>query len=178
MEADSISDFVAPNMKAEIADGLLSEGANPLDVRDFCPTDNCTWEQYTSMGVCSSVEDVTPSIVTDREEADGDGFRPGCNYSVPVLKDNQRQFDSTMSSKLSYLWIGASNPAIYNYSALNTLVELYVIYVDSLIALDPEFAWTGFYNNVVALKGTLGLCLYAYDTTVRMEQQRRSKPIR
>ena len=59
----------------------------------------------------------------------------------------------------------ASNPVNhFLYPALTILVEFYTIYLKNLSVLkDSEPSYT---NQLVALKGTLYLCLYEYGTTV------------
>ena len=149
-------------MRLAIAAGLANTDASPSSVTGDCPTGNCTWPDYLSLGICSSVDDVTPSIIAHCKSPTDNGDPISCSYSVPALKQDP-PFSGSNLSLGATLFIGASNPN-RSYPALNTLVEFYVIYLKNLGVLENfEPSYT---NQLVALKGTLDLCLYKYTTTV------------
>lgn len=58
-----------------------------------------------------------------------------------------------------------ADPQGYRFSKANTVVEFYVIYLSdlSVLSLDSKANYTA---ALVALKGTLDLCIYTYSTTV------------
>ena len=51
-------------MTAAITDSILSDGLGAT-VSPSCTTGNCTWPQYTSLGVCSSCHDISNNFVTN-----------------------------------------------------------------------------------------------------------------
>ena len=149
-------------MRLAIEAGLTIRDTSPSSVTGDCPTGNCTWPDYLSLGICSSVDDVTPSIITHCESPSDSGDPNVCSFSVPALKQDP-PFSGTNLSLGATLFIGASNPN-HSYPALNTLVEFYVIYLKNLSVLeDFEPSYT---DQLIALRGTLDLCLYRYNTTV------------
>lgn len=50
-----------------------------VTARPTCPTGNCTWSPYTSLGVCSACHSVQPVCMTDAEGFDG----PDCEWGTP-----------------------------------------------------------------------------------------------
>ena len=151
-------------MRLAIEAGLTNTDTSPSSVTGDCPTSDCTWPDYLSLGICSSVDDVTPRITEHCESPNDNGDPNSCTYSVPALKQHP-PFSGTNLSHGATLFVGASNPVNHtSYPALNTLVEFYIIYLKNLSVLkDFEPSYT---NQLVALKGTLDLCLYEYRTTV------------
>lgn len=51
-------------MKLAISTGLSRDGVTDSEVRGWSSTGNCTFDIFTSMGVCASVEDVTSTITS------------------------------------------------------------------------------------------------------------------
>ena len=149
-------------MRLAVEAGLTNTDTSPSSVTGDCPTGNCTWPDYLSLGICSSVDDVTPSIIAHCESPTDNGDPNYCSYSVPALKQDP-PFSGSNLSHGATLFIGASNPN-HSYPALNTLVEFYVIYLKNLSVIEdfkPSYT-----NQVIALQGTLDLCLYRYETTM------------
>ena len=154
-------------MSAAVTDGLLKQNISPSDVPGNCPTGNCTWENYRSMGVCSNVVDVSSTITSKCRNTSFQYYPDGCNYSVPAIEKNPTVVGTTLQAGLGEtLWIGASNPTTFIYPDINTLVQFYVIYV-------PDFTvWETFDNSedhkdvLVALQATLDLCLYTYSSNM------------
>lgn len=155
-------------MELEITHGLQATDASPSDVNGICQTGNCTYNAYTSLGVCSSVEDVTPRLVKSCPPQE-DGTRSGCNYTVLDLRDHPtlQGADFSFSGIGDALWVGSSLVSHdgYRYPKNHTLIEFYVVYTSdpSLLGSDPKANYTA---GLVALKGTLDLCLYSYYSTV------------
>lgn len=108
-----------------VKDGLLRKNVSPSEVMGTCPTGNCTWEAYQSMGVCSDVIDVSPTIIsTPRAGSEKDGIPPGNDYSVPETIDNRPvnqekkpSFSGTVLSSVEKygdaLWVGSKDTANY-----------------------------------------------------------------
>ena len=107
---------------------------------------------------------MTPSIIEHCESPNDNGDPNFCTCSVPALKQHP-PFSGAKLSHGATIFVGASNPVNhFLYPALTTLVEFYTNYLKNLSVLkDFEPSYT---NQLVALKGTLYLCLYEYGTTV------------
>ena len=57
---DSYAGHIA--MKAAVYSGFSSPGDSDFNVTSYCPSDNCTWPPFQTMGVCGSCEDLTPLV--------------------------------------------------------------------------------------------------------------------
>ena len=122
-------------MRIAIEAGLTNTDTSPSSVTGDCPTGNCTWPDYLSLGVCSSVDDVTPSIIEQCEPPNDNGDPSSCTYSVPALNQHP-PFSGTNLSHRATLFVGASSPVNhFSYPAQNTLVEFYAIYRRILVSL-------------------------------------------
>ena len=155
-------------MSAAVNDGLFKQNISPSDVPGNCPTGNCTWENYRSMGVCSNVVDVSSTITSKCRNTTYQYYPAGCNYSVPAIEKNPTDIGTTLQTfELGEtLWIGASDPVNFTYPDINTLVQFYVIYVPDFTVWET-FDYTEDHKDVlVALQATLNLCLYTYSTNM------------
>ena len=154
-------------MRSAVTNGLLSTDITLSDVRGFCSTGNCTFEDYSSLAVCSSIDDVTPSIVEHCREGRY-VTNPGCTYSVPQLQQSPtwRQDNFTTDDGSPTLWIGASQASPSGFpSGPMTLVDFYVLYFPDISVFSLNF--TGNLTaSLVALKGSLDLCVKTYRTTI------------
>ena len=151
-------------MQAAIQNGLIYQNADPSNVKGDCTTVNCTWPDYSSLGICSSVDDVTPTVINHCKPPSDKGDPFDCMYSVQALEQDP-PFSGTKLSSGATLFIEANPPASnFSYPAVNTLVEFSVIYLANLsIFKDFEPSYT---NQLLALKGTLDLRLYSYRTNM------------
>lgn len=61
-----VGGFFAANitMKAAAYSGFFSPVDSTFNVTSHCPSGNCTWPPFQSLGVCGSCEDLTPLIET------------------------------------------------------------------------------------------------------------------
>ena len=152
---------VGSKMKQAIIAGILGDPQPwPSDVKALCTTGNCTFDLYSSLGACSSIEDVTPTIVDDCAED------KRCNYTVQALEVTAPWHDEIMISDF-VLWMGSpgSSASIDNESrkltyhiANSSLSEFYLLFYKDLSMRDKE--------HLVAFKGTLSLCVHTYNTSV------------
>ena len=161
-------------MRLAVIDGLLRNDVSPSNIQVSCPTGNCTWGSYQTLGVCSNVEDVSSSITSRcRKFSTSDYSQAGCNYSVPDISEHPTltgtQLDVYDGGLGHTLWVGASDlytpQGTYSYPSINTLVQFYVIYVRDYAKWDTLDMTNGHKDELIALKGTLNLCLYEYDTS-------------
>ncbi len=177
---------IPPLMKVAITNGLLTQTTiDPSAVAADCGTGNCTFPEYTSLAVCSSVVDVTPTIQVScpRGQRKTD---PGCVYTVPSLEavssdsftpndlggptvrgDNFTTISNSGPSNHPggpTLWIGASQNANY-LLAPRTLTDFYMLFFPdpNVLSKDSKANVTA---SLVALKVSVFLCLKTYNTTV------------
>ena len=161
---------VTQQMNTAITNGLLSNSASPSNISGTCPTGNCTFAPYQSLGVCSNVADVSSSITSKCRDTGAQFASAGCNYSVPEINDHptgdKSVFEADMGDRI--LWVGASNVVgnAYKYPGRNTLIRFYVIYTP-----DPNFWASNDYvddhkDQMVALQAELKLCVLTYNTTM------------
>ena len=155
-------------MTVAITDGLLRNELSLSNVPGNSSTENGTWEIYQSMGVCSSVVDVSSSITSECRKRSTQYHPIGCNYSVPAIDLEGTPSDTPMRSHTlgNSLWVGASKDRQYPDAPRDTLVQFYVIYA-------PDLAeWSAFdyakdhKDRLVALEASLSLCLDTYSTTM------------
>lgn len=152
---------VGSKMKQAIIAGILQDPQpSPSDVKALCTTGNCTFDPYSSLGACSSIEDVTSTIVDDCTED------KSCNYTVKALEAEAPWYDEIMISDF-VLWMGSpgSSASIDNetrkltyHIANSSLSEFYLLFYKDLSMRDKE--------HLVAFKGTLSLCVHTYNTSV------------
>lgn len=162
-------DTIVPQMQVAVTSGLLTTDASPSDIKGTCQTGNCTFEDYSSLAICSSVDDVTPTLIAHCPPGYSD-TRPGCIYTVPDLQTlpTWRRDNFTLTGGDFTLWIGASQVSNNSNgfpSGPDTLVEFFVLYLPdvSVLTLDSKANVTA---SVVAFKGALNLCVQTYQTTI------------
>ena len=157
-------------MSVAIVDGLLGKDISPSNVKGSCVTGNCTWQDYQSLGVCSTVTDVSSTITSTCR-------KQGCNYSVPAIDENPTASGTVFeTSRLRHttLWVGASSPPPppgigsepYMPPGLATLEQFYVIYVPDLTRWDELDVAEDHKDELVALQATLSLCVNTYHTSM------------
>ena len=152
-------------MRTAIDGGLFSTTESHSDTTGFCPSTNCTWDPYSSLGFCATVEDVTSSIIKDcPNDQTAKGPVQGCTYTTPDLNN----FNSSMAMNYSSgqnLYVGSIfRKATESLPTHNTsLAEAYIIYDQNVSAL---LDYDDSSNTVAAYKATMSLCLYTFNTTI------------
>ena len=156
---------IPTSMRLAITQGLQTTNITPSNFSAACQTGNCTFGLYTTMGVCPTVDDMTPTLIEDCPYGRKD-TRSGCSYTVPDLNSHQT-FQQDNFTKFDLLYVGSSEVFAggYQFPNPNTLVEFYVIYLSdpSVLDLDSTANYTA---ALVALRATLDLCIITYNTTV------------
>ncbi|KAL9105116.1 MAG: hypothetical protein Q9163_000034 [Psora crenata] len=158
---------VVRRMGTAIDLAIIGTPADPSDVKADCHTGNCTFGLYSTMGICSRVDDVTPNVVKSVRVETTAVLR----VAHPPWRENNLTTGGVAGNPPYTLWIGASDmkrPQFeqqYTFPNPNTLTEFYVVYVSDTKVFTPD-SDADFSNTVVALKGGLDLCVYQYDTTV------------
>lgn len=169
---------VVPAMKLAIVTGLQRDGVNPSEVQGSGATGNCTFGVFASMGVCASVEDVTPSIVADCKDTEHfSGISDDkCSYTVPALRKNRpfsnertragENIHSTLYMGAGMIFVDAPLGDTPSTPINDTLIEFYVIYVPDLTILPQDGRRTNYSGKLAALKGTLSLCAHTYNSSM------------
>ncbi|KAL8710173.1 MAG: hypothetical protein Q9220_005256 [cf. Caloplaca sp. 1 TL-2023] len=159
------------SMGTAIVSVLSGTPVSPSDITGDCQTGNCTFQAYSTMGICSKVEDVSSTIVKRCPRNTDDGFLPGCTYTVQELRDHtpwrQENLTTLFKGSQAYhsLWLGASDTREYDLPDPNTLVEFYAVYLTDTTVFDSD-SEADFSDAVSALKGSLNLCVLSYQTQV------------
>ena len=166
---------------------IVGTTADPSDVRATCQTSKCTFGSYSTLGVCSRVDEVTPDVVQTCRPSQKDPTL-GCAYIVKELQDHPPWRIGNLTTgdrgdgkrplmSPNTLWVGSSDivptPIAgntqsgyhYTFPDPNTLSEFYTVYVQNTTDYDPTGARPDLLSSVVALKAGLDLCVYQYDTT-------------
>ena len=155
-------------MQAAINNAVVQTPASLSDVAGICSTGNCTFPTYSTLGVCSQVEDVSSTIVRNcHHEPTGPSTK--CFYSVNDLVKSPpwRKDNLTIEVPGNTLWVGASDVmAGDSYPDPNSLGEFYVIYLPNTTNLDQFDVEKDHTRELVALKGSLNLCILSYQTNV------------
>lgn len=74
-------------MTAAISSGLFYESASTFPaLTPSCPTGNCTWDEYTTLGICAETQDISnlltvTDFLTDTDSGDILGLPNGINSS-------------------------------------------------------------------------------------------------
>ena len=170
---------VVPEMKLAIFTGLLRDGVSPSEVQGSSVTGNCTFGVFTSMGVCASVQDVTPTIVADCKDTEHfSGISDdNCSYTVPALRNDipfsnvrthaGEDTHSTLYMGAGMIFVDAETGDTSETPINDTLIDFYVIYVPDLTLLPQDGGRTNYTGNIVALKGTLSLCAHTYNSSMQ-----------
>ena len=176
---DTAPPEVVPEMKLAIFTGLLRDGVDPSEVQGSSVTGNCTFGVFASMGVCASVEDVTPSIVADCKDTEHlSGISDdNCSYSVPALRNSHpfsnvrthagEDVHSTLYMGASMIYVDAELEDTSSTPINDTLIEFYIIYVPDLTIVPQNGAKTNYTGKLAALKGTLSLCAHTYNSSMQ-----------
>lgn len=87
-------------MTAAIKSGILNNH-KPSDVASNCPTSHFTWQQFTTLAVCSSVEDIYSTIVgVDHDRAASTPI-----YSVQALQNINRKPPIEYDDEHIAIWV-------------------------------------------------------------------------
>ncbi|KAL2682804.1 hypothetical protein Neosp_007259 [[Neocosmospora] mangrovei] len=89
---------------------LQREGASSLAGEPFqpnfkCPSPatSCEWPEFSTLGVCSTLHDVTDKTTRECEESETNSYFQQCNYTVPLLKQSELEKEEDEKPSLRYL---------------------------------------------------------------------------
>ncbi|KAF1982580.1 hypothetical protein K402DRAFT_466699 [Aulographum hederae CBS 113979] len=81
----------ASSINTVVVTGANSQAALP-DFIPFCPTSNCTWPIFPSLGLCSTCQDVTPFARENWSCQQTDNTTRACRYNLPNTSFNYTYF--------------------------------------------------------------------------------------
>lgn len=162
---------IGPTLEAAIAQGLARYDSGPSQVAGLCATNNCTFDEYGSLAICYTIEDITQSIIKDCRssvESQGPDANDGCTYSVPALNNPNitgpipKNF--TCSSGGGDTIVFAPLSVSQGVLTGNTLTELYVFVETNETSKDGPTSCQQ--KSMLALKATLDLCVQSFQTQI------------
>jgi len=104
-------------LKIAIYDNIVGLGTPAVDstIRADCPTANCHWDEYTSVGVCSQCVDITsrlrmdyPNNTEEENSCREHGVMSNCPYDV-----------TTPNDQVSVRWDGGVATAVINVTSFD-----------------------------------------------------------
>lgn len=173
-------------MRSAIDLAITGTPADPSDVQAHCDKGNCTFEAYSTLGVCSRVDVVPHDSIVQTCPRDKYGEPMGCNYIVQELQTHPpwrignlttgSNGPSSAASPSYTLWMGSSDivpmpltpedPYNYMFPSPETLTEFYTVYVADTRGYMQGDSTPEFFSSIAALKVGLDLCVYQYNTSV------------
>lgn len=154
-------------LQGGIAAGMLQSNIDPSQVNVLCPTYNCTWNAYTTLGFCSSVEDFSSNLsveCTDRAS--------NCTFVIrnSSLSNNStntdswhHKYDDRYEIEGRYINFKLFMDPSLGVAEDRTLIgDMYLLFQRNL----SKARHTGDRTpDLGLLKGSLNLCLKNYSST-------------
>lgn len=144
------------------------------DVVGTCQADACTWDDYATIGICASVEDISSRAELIPQINDTRSARTriaGVSWSPPVVTRTSRET----------FWMAAPSETSRNYARNETVTLISEIYVGYLSPCDrggqpwSNITWGGYRkaSDWTILKGTLNVCVQtlksSFNNSMRTE---------
>lgn len=152
-------------MLSAIRSGMLDTYRSLSNVSGTCPTSQCTWDNHTTLAVCSLVEDISSTTVVFNG-----------SVSIQELKDRNRTLKDIVGSTAATFWTDSlffpsanagrtntSRETKPNSKGMPNLAEIYVVYWPSCNGTSPLKTARTDPKSWRALKGTLNLCMLTLD---------------
>ena len=172
-------------MQNAIITGLVGNNSIPSQVLGTCPSANCTWNMYTSLAFCSTVQNVTSTMVehcSERQQgvtSSGEisfavPFNRTCNVSTSALEDKGNITSPTANLGISYYFDpqeraytnGVVNPQIGVYTPPD-VVKMDVFYMQQELRDNDGKTIEVFFMPPVgklALQARITICLQTFKT--------------
>ncbi|KAH3917227.1 hypothetical protein HBI56_120650 [Parastagonospora nodorum] len=169
-----VSDF-HPQMYKAILSGLLDHDKSISDIQGSCTAEACKWQDYTTLAICASVEEVKGEIRIDNSTRWG---------SIPYLKISGTSWNPPMQLSVGgsvpdSFWMAApfKDSANITDGHLPPVSDIYTAYFPACNAEKKQptpAEWSERLReaaNWKALKGSLNLCLQTlsseYNNTMK-----------
>lgn len=164
-----------PNpVKVAIHDGFTAQLATPSLVEGRCPSSNCTWAPYTSLGICSSTVDassqLTKNCTTDQDCTwtikNDSGLQSPMRFTTKSADDSTNLWISTNVSANGYMGLPDDKFVVSNVSG--SFADVYIIYASDIAAA----SWKSSSRNLAAcgncglsaIRTTMSVCLQKLQT--------------
>lgn len=143
------------------------------EVYGECPTERCTWPIYTTLAVCSTVEDISGLL----QQNDTYGYIG--NVFLPGVRPNKFEHDSTVRSSTSAYDAFGKNIRVFedvrptppaSNGRIADLAQVFIWYHDQCSQYDNPVPSKGhlYIGNVAhwrAFKASFQLCLQTYESS-------------
>ena len=160
-----LSTDVDLRMKSAIMGGLLSNNnsATQFDVPVACSTGNCTWQDYTSLAVCTSCADLAAQLTVSTQNSSIKGVAPNIYHKLPngislqvyeMALGLQLTVNSTMQND------GPAHASIAFKGHNHTILDMFVI------ALDKRNSATSIAYGPYAAECIIEFCVQNYTAQV------------
>lgn len=149
--------------------GMYNDYESASNVTSKCPGSRCTWEPYTTLALCYSVEDVTSTLVVHKQgQVDRTVFSPAAldQYRAPPKEtsDDWGWFDTFWTAAVYFGNIDV--PWSYN---LSHVADAFIVVFDPCKNPDLDNGnSTAHWNNTsvwTAYRGTFSLCLQTLNSS-------------
>jgi hypothetical protein len=147
---------------------MFSDYESASNVTSKCPGSRCTWEPYTTLALCYSVEDVTSTLVEHKQELVGPAvFSPAALDQFRPPPNGRNRWYNTFWTEAVY-YSNHDVPWSYN---LSHIADAFVVAFDP--CKNPDLNTgnsTGQWHNVsvwTAYRGTIGLCLQTLNSSFK-----------
>ncbi|KAF2712999.1 hypothetical protein K504DRAFT_370562 [Pleomassaria siparia CBS 279.74] len=147
---------------------MLDSYRSLSNVTGNCPNDRCTWEPYTSLGICYTTEDITSTITDYKGNLTVSQRQPVIEASVFGDKNTNTSPYWTFGSTALYFTDGAeltqeSIPTPNNTdSNFPDIADIYVLYYDPCHDGTTDYRES---KNWRAFKATTRLCLQTLQSS-------------
>jgi Protein of unknown function (DUF3176) len=162
----ALSESLDIGMQAAIYEGVFASFSN---ITPTCPTGNCTFPEYRTLGMCSSCEDISNLVNNSCGvlSADNDyGGNPACNFTLPGglnLTIPTLGYAMMMSSV-------STSPASMILSEIISFTRVLDYDKFKLVNISNDGTNDGGPSNIMALGCSLSPCVRTYKSEVTQEK--------
>lgn len=142
--------------------GWVQNYQSPSNVSVSCPTDYCTWPEYTTLGVCAYTEDVSSALTIGGDED---------TLSIPGVEWGRNTTASGPTALMTSTYPGGRY--VGDMNATQSLADLYFIYFPVCNATQQRYGdeypkGLRDARNWKAFKASLQPCLHRVKTTFNL----------
>ncbi|EER29434.1 hypothetical protein CPC735_071160 [Coccidioides posadasii C735 delta SOWgp] len=160
---DENSGLADPTMKSAIYTGLfLNENATISAIMPTCPTGNCTWPTYYTLGACAGVADLTSQLKSTCP--DKIGSIDTCEYTLPNDVTLAKDKNMIITNGKAMTFTGLNEPVAHFFMVYKDLNATY-----GSGGGNNYYDWD-FYIGANALECAIRFCVLSVNTTVTQGQ--------
>lgn len=159
-------------MIAAVCDGISVTNANFSAVSTSCPTGNCTFPNYTSLGICASVRNVSNHLVEVPYTSPcfNTTNGPCFNYTLPGQGDHNISFSDSCGidyGNTTFMQASPSNGLIGHLDFPGITLINFILFYQSLSITSLDNGTPVFTKGpVVVMECKLEFCAHTYANTV------------